>query len=168
MELNCLSLVWVCGVTGCFGLFLLIIYEDLEWSRYFVGFMVVLRWLRWEFGKNLGCWDMWFLLDLRDFIEVCVEVILEVWGGARWWWEIWRWEVEIFELRCGWNWYALLAKRTLVLKCKLRPVRTQKPLIDNINKGQIVSFWHSTNMLYYVVIDTILCGCCLFFCDMAQ
>ena len=43
----------MCGVAGCFGLFLLIIYRDLERSRYFVGFMVVLRDLMWGLVRIL-------------------------------------------------------------------------------------------------------------------
>ena len=143
----------------------------------------------WRFGvKSVFCWiyggfEMIEVVDWWEFGLLGYVIFVGFVGfyrsmcrsdfggfevGWGWWWEIWRWEVEIFELRCGWNWYALLAKRTLVLKCKLRPVRTQKSWIDNINKGQIVSFWYSIDMLCYVVINTILWGFCLFFYGLAQ
>ena len=97
------------------------------WSE--VGFLLDLWWFWDDWGGSLV--RIW-VVGICDFCWICGILSKYVskwfWGfevERGWWWEIWRWEVEIFELRCGWNWYALLTKRTLVLKCKLRPVRTQ-------------------------------------------
>ena len=88
------------------------------------GFLGGMRWF-------LMVWKLVKCLILVGLLEVCIEVILGIFGWFR-----------IFKSVYGWNRYLGFRCRTLVLKCKLSPIMAWK---------------HTIILQYYIIFYAVSC-----------